>query len=183
MKRLALLIAAALLLTPVALKADQRDPQLDGLFARLHGDIGSHEAEVLEQRIWAIWLRHDDEKVNALMELGVLEMSRGHREDALATFDLMIESAPDFAEAWNKRATLHYLMGEYESSLADIEETLALEPRHFGALSGRGLVLMALERWEEAYAAFQETLAVNPHARGARANMRYLEETYLGQPL
>ena len=95
-------------------------------------------------------------------------------EAALTSFNTVIEMRPDFAEGWNKRATLYYLVGEFERSIADVERTLALEPRHFGALSGLGLINMALERPVEALAAFEAALAVHPHMPNAKRMIKQL---------
>ena len=88
----------------------------------------------------------------------------------------IVAIAPGFAEGWNKRATVHYLLGNYDKSLTDIAETLALEPRHFGALSGRGLVYMALEEEELALDSFEAALEVYPLAHGARHNADALRD-------
>lgn len=82
----------------------------------------------------------------------------------------------DFAEAWNKRATLHYLLGNYEESLADIEQVLELEPRHFGALSGKGLVHLQRGELTRAKEAFTALLSVHPNSPGARNNLELIEQ-------
>ena len=89
----------------------------------------------------------------------------------------MIVEAPEFAEAWNKRATLYYLMGHYRLA-HDIGKTVDLEPRHFGALSGRGMVLMKMGKNAEALAAFKEALAVNPNMMGAKLSVQALEKQF-----
>lgn len=150
--------------------ADQRDDRLPKLFAELLGasDIGT--ARAVEARIWSLWYEHDDEAIVLLMRQGRAAMARQDHRSALRSFDQVVKIAPDFAEGWNARATLYYLMGRHEDSLADIERTLALEPRHFGALSGRGLVYSALEKWELALESFEAALAVHPQMPGPRLN-------------
>ncbi len=101
-------------------------------------------------------------------------MNRRNFGEALARFNEVIEKDPEFAEGWNRRATLYFLMGDYEASIADIQSTLALEPRHFGALSGLGLVNIQLERFGAAIEAFEEALKVNPHMPGAKQNIKLL---------
>jgi tetratricopeptide (TPR) repeat protein len=108
-------------------------------------------------------------------------MSGQDLDDALAAFDELVRLAPDFAEGWNKRATLHYLMGNLSASLADIDRTLKLEPRHFGALSGRGLVYLALGREEPALAAFDAALAIYPNLQGRDTHIKKLREKLRGQ--
>ena len=110
------------------------------------------------------------------MEAGSLAMAGQKLEIALKAFNRIIELAPNFAEGWNKRATLYYLMGNYPASLADIKRTLELEPRHFGALSGLGLVNVELAHDEAALAAFERALAVDPHLDSANKNAEALRE-------
>ncbi len=159
----------ALVVASVAL-ADQRDARLTALFAALLEAPDHGTAQALEAEIWSIWYEHDDDAIVLLMRQGRAAMARRDFSGALRSFDQVVMIAPGYAEGWNARATLHYLMGGYEASLADIEKTLALEPRHFGALSGRGLVYAALERWEAALEAFEGALAVNPQMLGPRRN-------------
>lgn len=151
--------------------ADQNDPRLEDLFASLKQVSEPAAAARIEQQIWIIWLETSDQDAAALLSTGSRQMSRGDYADALETFDKLVRLAPDFAEAWNKRATVHYLMDDLKRSLEDIDKTLELEPRHFGALSGRGLVHIKREDLERALAAFEETLAVHPLMPGPRANI------------
>ena len=108
-------------------------------------------------------------------------MSVRELDDALEFFDAIVELDPDFAEGWNKRATVYFLMGDYEASIADVERTLALEPRHFGALSGLAMIYLALDDPAGALAAFRDAIEVHPHLRGARSEIRRLEEIVEGQ--
>jgi tetratricopeptide (TPR) repeat protein len=157
-------------------RADQNDPRLEGLFQELRVVTGYLKARTLEQRIWEIWTASSDPEVNRLMDDGVRALATQDYKTALADFTKVIEAAPDFAEGWNKRATVLYLVGDYEGSLADVDKTLALEPRHFGALSGLGLIKAAQERDEEAIDAFEQALAVNPHMPGVIANIEHLKQ-------
>jgi len=100
---------------------------------------------------------------------------------ALGAFDEIIRLAPGFAEGWNKRATIHYLLGNYDASAADIESTLALEPRHFGALSGLGLVRIAQGDEAKALEAFEAALAVHPHLPGADSHIKELRQRVKGK--
>lgn len=156
--------------------ADQTDARLDALFDELGTTRDSSRAEAVERSIWAIWREHRDGAVVALMDQGYRAMAARDARAARRAFDQVVELAPDFAEGWNARATLHYLTGSYPASLADIERTLALEPRHFGALSGRGLVYAALEEWDRSLSSFEAALEVNPHMEGARANANAIRE-------
>jgi tetratricopeptide (TPR) repeat protein len=111
------------------------------------------------------------------MRQGQAAMARQDHGSALRSLDQMVKIAPDFAEGWNARATVYYLLGRHADSLADIKRTLALEPRHFGALSGRGLVYSALEKWDLALGSFEAALSVNPRMPGARLNAEAIRKT------
>lgn len=157
-------------------RADQKDPRLDSLFADLKKVTGDLQARTIEQEIWSIWLTASDPAVNRLMAEGVDAMSAQDYKTALTDFSEIVKMAPGFAEGWNKRATVLYLIGDFQGSLADVDKTLALEPRHFGALSGLGLINTALERDEEAITAFEKALAVNPHMPGVISNIEYVKQ-------
>ncbi|RDD63428.1 tetratricopeptide repeat protein [Ferruginivarius sediminum] len=170
-------VAAALLtLSASGAAADQNDPRLDTLFRQLGKVDTLFEAQRAEQRIWRIWHKHDDDKVTAAMATGQAALSEQNRKAALSSFDRAVKLAPNFAEAWNARATVNYLLGNYERSLADIRRVLALEPRHFGALSGRGLCLIALEKPRQALDAFEQSLKVHPFQPGTRQRAEQLRK-------
>jgi tetratricopeptide (TPR) repeat protein len=173
-----LLIAAA----GTHARADQDDPRLDRLFQRLQHTPDAAEARMLEQQIWQVWLESDDAAVGRLMEQGILAMRAQDYATALRTFDRMIEQAPDFAEGWNKRATVYYLMGNWRASVRDIQQTLALEPRHFGALFGLGLIYDALDQPEAALRSFEATLVLNPHSDSTRQMIEQLRQALRGSP-
>ena len=166
----AILLACGVLGAVGAAFADQTDPRLEDLFATLEQAPTADEAAPIEQQIWAIWFEAPDEVAQSLMSAGVTAMQRGDYDAALKEFDQVIASTPDFAEGWNRRATLYYLTGDLELSLADITKTLELEPRHFGALSGRGLVYTQLGELDRALDAFEAALAVNPRMPGPKIN-------------
>ncbi len=168
----AALLFAVLWAAPGAARQD--DPRLDSLFAALQAETPPADMRHIERSIWIIWLDSGDDTLNALMEDGVRAMNEGDHGAALELFSVLIDAAPDFAEGWNKRATLYWLMGDFEASVEDIEETLALEPRHFGALSGLALVRMAQQRPDAAYEALRRLLAVHPHAESARRRLERL---------
>ena len=154
--------------------ADQKDPRLDALFEILRTGPSYAHVQRAEAQIWIIWTQHEDESAQLLMSDGMRAMNLGDMTKARGLFDVLIAEQPEFAEAWNKRATVNYLLADYEASLRDIEATLALEPRHFGALAGRGLVQSALGNVPEAIASFEQTLVVHPFAPGARMNLESL---------
>jgi tetratricopeptide (TPR) repeat protein len=157
-------------------RADQKDPRLDALFDQLHNVTGTLQARTIIQQIWVIWTTSDNPEVNHLMDDGTNAMAAQDYKTALADFTKMIGIAPDFAEGWNKRATVLWLLDDYEGSMADIDKTLALEPRHFGALWGLGAIQAAQEDDEGAIATFERALAVNPHMEGVTEQIEALKK-------
>lgn len=123
-----------------------------------------------EASMWEIWSRSGDEEVDRLFTLGLAQMTASQGEAAVQTFSRIIRERPDFAEGWNKRATLYYLLGDYERSLADCQEVMKRNPYHFGALSGYGMIYLRLGEPETALGYFQRALAINP-------NLETVEET------
>jgi len=162
--------------TTDAARADQNDPRLDGLFTQLRRVTGYLQARTIEQQIWAIWSTSSNAEVNRLMSEGVDAITMQDFRSALADFTRIIEIAPDFAEGWNKRATVLWLVDDFEGSLADVDRTLALEPRHFGALAGLGHIQAALDHDEEALVAYEKALAVNPHMPGIVTSIEQLKQ-------
>ena len=103
-------------------------------------------------------------------------MNGNRQPEAMLIFNELIGSFPNYAEAWNRRATLHYVLGNYEESISDIENVLALEPRHFGALSGLGLVYLQINQLTKAKQAFEALIEVHPNSPNARENLRQINE-------
>lgn len=180
MPLIAFLLALA---TAVPAAADQADPRLDELFAVLHTTDSTRNARRAEQAIWAVWIDHQDAQRRAAMARGIAAMNSQRLTDALTIFDGLIEVAPDYAEAWNKRATIYFLMGDYDASIADIDRTLDLEPRHFGALSGLGQIRIAQRDPEGALRAFEDALLVNPHMLSTQSIVDALRERLEGNEL
>lgn len=156
--------------------ADQNDPQLEGLFDRLQTTQDANEAQVIIQKIWFIWYQHENQEIEYLMEQGEVSMRHADYEEAISIYTRVIAIDPDFAEGWNRRATIYYLMGKYDLSTQDVEKTLALEPRHFGALSGQGLIYLRQEKPARAVEYFRQALEMNPHMSNIRQNLEALEE-------
>ncbi|HWK54750.1 MAG TPA: tetratricopeptide repeat protein [Hyphomicrobiales bacterium] len=155
--------------------ADQNDPELGSLFDNLRNTRDPVAAAPIEARIWDLWFEHDNPDANRLMQLGLAQMNTNAPQAAVATFTQLIELEPEFAEAWNRRATLYYLLGDYAASKADVDQVLKLEPYHFAALSGLGLVHLALHEYFQARSAFNAALEINPSMQGVRENLRQLE--------
>lgn len=164
--------------------ADQTDTRLDPLFADLKTASSTTDARYIEREIWAIWSQHgSDAEIDLRFQRGIFLMNAGRLEEASRIFSTIVEIDPDFAEAWNKRATLLYLMGDLPGSVRDIERTLALEPRHFGALSGLGLIYEQIESADGAIKAFSAALEINPHMPWIVERLDALEEQKAGKPL
>jgi len=121
-----------------------------------------------ERSMWQVWNRSGDADIDRLFEIGVEQMASRAGEAAVDTFTRIIERRPDFAEGWNKRATVYYLMGEYTKSLADCDEVMKRNPYHFGALSGYGMIHTQLGNPERALEYFERALAINPNLDGVR---------------
>ena len=132
------------------------------LFASLADAKNAMEAQPIVSQVWAFWFRAPDAAAAALMERALERRSAGDYSGAVTVLDELIESRPDWAEAWNQRATMRYLLRDFEGSLADIDHVLALEPKHFGALSGQGLILLHLGKMAEAQLALRRAAAIHP---------------------
>ncbi len=148
--------------------ADQRDTRLPGMFERLEMASSAAEAKEIESEIWLVWLSNDDQRSDQLMKRIVSEMGRNDLDEALIVANELVDLNPEFAEAWNKRATLHYLMGDLNSSVEDIHRTLQLEPNHFGAMSGLGLIFLRKGNLSAALEAFEQVLRITPQSINAQ---------------
>ncbi len=162
---------------------DERARSLDALFKGLKAARGDDEAEVLVARIWEVWTGSGRADVDRLMEEGIGYLSVRQLGAAHDRFSEAIQAAPNFAEAWNKRATVLYLLHEHEQSLSDIEKVLSLEPRHFGALAGRGMIHAQAGRWKEALDAYYQALSVNPFLKERATIIPELERRAGEKPL
>ena len=181
-------VAWALVVTLSALTAagpalsDQSDPGLPGLFAQLQAAPSAEAAQPLAAQIWGIWTQAHDPAADQLMATGLSAMNAGDYRLALEAFGQLVEDKPAFAEGWNKRATLLYLLGRYRESVADIAKVLALEPRHFGALSGLALCDEQLGQDADALQAMRRTAAVFPEMPGLKERIKELTRKVEGEP-
>lgn len=139
---------------------------LDTLFAKLQTATDPMAIQSLEAAIWEQWTMVPEPAQRELMLRGMLEMQQQQFGAAVATFTRLIEIAPELSEAWNKRATVHWLMGNFPASLSDICETVKREPRHFGAYSGLGMIRAEMGENGRAVAAFELARKYNPHIVG-----------------
>ncbi len=163
------LVLVAGVVSGVAL-ADQTAPELPGLFDQLLDATDDTDVRTLENEIWQHWRTAPDQSSELLMSQIDRAMTAGELKIALNICNQLVDSTPDFAEGWNKRATLHYLLGDNDSSVADIRETLVREPRHFGAISGLGLIFVRQNNFEAALYAFEQVLIISPGSASANSN-------------
>ena len=155
---------------------EQRSELLDRLFGRLQTAKSEAEAKVAEQAIWGLWSHSGSPTDDILLEQAIKAMNVRHYSEALQILDALVEHAPNFAEAWNKRATVNYITGKLDRSLSDIDKVLELEPRHFGALSGLGMIRRDRGDERGALEAFRDALAINPHMSSVRDAVKLLEK-------
>jgi len=144
---------------------------LDTLFEKLRTATDPTAVQALEQGIWEQWVMVPDLEHRRLMVRGIAEMQQQELQSAIVTFTKLIEIAPELSEAWNKRATIHWLLANFPASLADICETVKREPRHFGAYSGLGMIRAEMGEHARAAAAFELARKWNPHIVGIDAEI------------
>jgi tetratricopeptide (TPR) repeat protein len=149
-------------------------PDVPLLLRELH-DPDQDARDESEQAIWRIWSRSGDPEIDRLYETGIQQMSAGELDDGIATFTRIITLKPDFAEGWNKRATLYFLAGDMRKSLADCDEVMKRNPYHFGALSGYMQIYIRLEYYDRALEYGRRALEVNPNLSGVRQSVELLE--------
>lgn len=147
---------------PARRPAPSLPSRLDELFEKLCACLDAAAAERLEDAIWSAWMYHGHELAEAALERAATDMAAGRFDLAETRLAILVRRRPDWAEAWNKQATLHYLRGQDDASVAAIHRTLELEPRHFGALAGFGEILRAQGELETACLAFAAALRLYP---------------------
>lgn len=162
------IILIFILTVSLKLHADQNDQRLNYLFDKLAITKDQQEIETLTNQIWKIWHEIDDPKMTRAFETGVQMMNLGFHSRAIDYFDKVIFEMPNFAEAWNKRATAHFMMGNFDLSMRDISKTLELEPRHFGALDGMGLIFIHLNQPEKAIDIYDKMLEIFPNSNSTK---------------
>ena len=155
--------------------ANTINEQLNKLFDDLK--ISSESTSFLiEQKIWKLWSTHpNDEKLTTLLAEGSAAVNNNQLTEAINIFTKVIELDPNWAEAWNKRATVFYLVGQFQKSQDDIDKVLNLEKRHFGALAGQGLVNIKLKNFEKAIKSYQKALEIYPSMRSPEIMIKEIE--------
>jgi tetratricopeptide (TPR) repeat protein len=159
-----------------SLKASDRDNQLNKLFNELKiNNIALVYGT--EQKIWEIWSTHPtDDKLTLKLSKGAKLMQGSTLPQSIEIFSDLIELDPNWAEAWNKRATALYLIGDYEGSQKDIDRVLELENRHFGALAGQGLVNIKLENYEKAIESYKRAQEIYPAMQSPKIMIEQIEQ-------
>src|SRR5262245_20935551 len=171
---------------PSDLPRAQRGDQvrgLDFLFEALKVAPDAESAKHIENRIWALWVASGSDTANLLMTRVKTAIDGKDMELAIKLLDAIIELKPDYIEAWNRRATIHYLQKDYTRSMADIRQVLALEPRHFGAMSGLGMILHEFGDDKRALDAFRRAIQVNPHLQKIPDLIKSLTEKVEGRDI
>lgn len=142
--------------------ADEKS-SVERLLDKLAQAKSESEAKALERKVFGAWHKSGSDTVDLLTVRANTAIKQKRYGISLAYLDTIIELRPDFAEGWNMRATVYYLIDEYELSLADIQHVLVLQPRHFGALNGLGMILRKINEPAEALKAFRGVLSVHPY--------------------
>ena len=156
-------------------KAQDRDLQLDKLFNELKVNNEALSYEI-EQKIWEIWSTHpNNQKLTERLAEGSDLVRDKQLLKAVNIFTEVIDLDPKWAEAWNKRATVLYMMGDYKSSQKDIDKVLKLEKRHFGALAGQGLVNIQLKNYEKAIMSYKKAQEIYPSMQSPDIMIKQIE--------
>ena len=158
------------------IKAEDRNDQLNKLFKELKIENVS-STYIVEQKIWKIWSTHPtDEKLTSILEEGSRLVQDQKLVKAIDIYTDVIEMDPTWAEAWNKRATVYYMIGEFKKSQYDIDKVLELENRHFGALAGQGMVNIKLKNYDKAKLSYQKAQEIFPSMKSSKVMIEQIEE-------
>ena len=145
------------------------------VLARLR-DTESRVRDAAASAVWQIWSRSGDPAIDKMFLRGLEQMRASAFDDALATFSEVVRRKPAFAEGWNKRATIYFLLGENDKSLQDCEEVFKRNPNHFGALSGAGQIHLKLGHMRRALEFFRRAVEVNPNLEGPAQLIPLIEQ-------
>ena len=170
------IITLSILLNINFLYAEDRSSELNHLFNELKIKDKNLSFEV-EQQIWKIWSTHpNNNRLTSMLAAGSNFMNNNEYSKAVEIFTKVIDLDPTWAEAWNKRATVLYIIGEFEKSQNDIDQVLKLEKRHFGALAGQGLVNIELENYEKALESYKEAMRIYPSMNSPKIMIKQIKE-------
>jgi len=165
-----------LFFSTTTLIANERNLELDKLFIDLKNNDPTLSKNI-ELKIWDLWSTHPtDDKLTSILNEGSRLMQDKDLFRAISVFTEVIEMDPTWAEAWNKRATIYYMIGEFEKSQNDIDKVLNLEKRHFGALAGQGLVNIQLKNYEKAILSYQMAEKIYPSMRSPKIMIKQIQD-------
>ena len=165
-----------LIFSTTTLSANDRDIELNKLFLELKKDIPSLSSRIAQQ-IWMLWSTHPtDQKLTSILDEGSRLVQDQQYNRAIDVFTQAIELDPTWAEAWNKRATVYYIVGEFQKSQEDIDKVLELEERHFGALAGQGMVNIQLKNYDKAKRSYQKAQEIYPAMKSSKVMIEQIEE-------
>ena len=165
-----------LIFSTTTLSANDRDIELNKLFLELKKDIPSLSSRIAQQ-IWMLWSTHPtDQKLTSLLDEGSRLVQDQQYNRAIDVFTEAIDLDPTWAEAWNKRATVYYIVGEFQKSQEDIDKVLELEERHFGALAGQGMVNIQLKNYDKAKRSYQKAQEIYPAMKSSKVMIEQIEE-------
>ena len=164
-----------LFLITTAISANERNLELDKLFLELKKNTPSLSSGIAQQ-IWTLWSTHPtDQKLTSILDEGSRLVQDRKLYRAIDVFTEVIELDPSWAEAWNKRATVFYMVGEFQKSQVDIDKVLELENRHFGALAGQGMVNIQLKNYEKAIMSYKKAQEIYPSMQSPEIMIKQIE--------
>ena len=183
MKYLNYILIILFVLNITNLEANDKNKKLDRLFNDLKFKNATLSYEI-EQKIWKLWSTHpSDKNLTTMLAEGSNLVNKQKFDQAIVVFSKVIDLDPKWAEAWNKRATVLYMVGEFQKSQDDIDKVLELEERHFGALAGQGLVNIQLENYEKAIMSYKKAQQIYPKMKSPKIMIKQIEELIRSQSI
>ena len=183
MKYLNYILIILFVLNITNLEANDKNKKLDRLFNDLKFKNATLSYEI-EQKIWELWSTHpSDKNLTKMLAEGSNLVNKQKFDQAIVVFSKVIDLDPKWAEAWNKRATVLYMIGEFQKSQDDIDKVLELEERHFGALAGQGLVNIQLENYDKAIMSYKKAQQIYPKMKSPKIMIKQIEELIRSQSI
>jgi tetratricopeptide (TPR) repeat protein len=183
MKYLNYILIILFVLNITNLEANDKNQKLDRLFNDLKFKNATLSYEI-EQKIWELWSTHpSDKNLTTMLAEGSNLVNKQQFDQAIVVFSKVIDLDPKWAEAWNKRATVLYMVGEFQKSQDDIDKVLELEERHFGALAGQGLVNIQLENYDKAIMSYKKAQKIYPKMKSPKIMIKQIEELIRSQSI
>jgi tetratricopeptide (TPR) repeat protein len=183
MKYLNYILIILFVLNNTNLEANDKNKKLDRLFNDLKFKNATLSYEI-EQKIWELWSTHpSDKNLTTMLAEGSNLVNKQKFDQAIVVFSKVIDLDPKWAEAWNKRATVLYMVGEFQKSQDDIDKVLELEERHFGALAGQGLVNIQLENYDKAIMSYKKAQQIYPKMKSPKIMIKQIEELIRSQSI